>query len=147
LELTDISQQVLVGFAQDIAKSYHSQEYENAANQLRIPYWDWAAIPQLFPDVMTWESVQINTPTGLENVTNPLYAYKFLNHPEPLEWFPTSEGGIDAFLAEQPETIRYANSNNQSQDADINPNFVEDGQYLTSAVVRSKLTITFHKRY
>ena len=33
-------QQVLVGFAHDIAKGYHDKVFSEAAEVLRLPYWD-----------------------------------------------------------------------------------------------------------
>jgi tyrosinase len=129
----------MAGFAQTIAKGYRSATYTKAADELRFPFWDWAALPQRFPDVMTWPSVRINTPTGLKNVTNPLYRYEFLNHPEPEEWFPTKDG--DAWMAEQPWTVRNADANNQSQFGPINSNLADDGPFLTTQVVSSPILL------
>jgi hypothetical protein len=104
----------MAGFAQTIAKTYKSSTYTKAADTLRLPYWDWAAYPQQFPDVLTWPTVRINPPTGLKNVTNPLYRYKLLTNPEPEAWFPADEGQNDAYLAHQPYALRTSNANNVS---------------------------------
>jgi tyrosinase len=125
-------QQLLAGFVQTAAKAYNSPEYQTAADNFRIPFWDWAAIPQRFPDVMTWPSVSINTPTGPQNVTNPLYRYTFLNHPEPAAWFPPNE---ESYIGSQPWTLRNPDSNNNSIESAINDQFAEEGQFLSDQVV------------
>ena len=81
---------------------------------------------------MTWPSVSINTPSGPQNVTNPLYRYTFLNHPEPAKWFPTNQ---ETYLGSQPWTIRQPDSNNVSNEAAIDTQFAEEGQYLSDQVV------------
>jgi hypothetical protein len=128
----------LAGFVQNIAKAYNSPEYQTAADEFRIPFWDWAAIPQRFPDVMTWPSVNINTPTGPQNVTNPLYRYTFLNHPEPAAWFPPDE---ESYLGSQPWTLRNPDSNNNSIESAINDQFAEEGQFLSDQVVSQKFFV------
>lgn len=136
-------QQILAGHAQTIAKTYPQamrQTYQKAADELRQPYWDWAIAPQRFADVMTWPSVRITTPTGARNVTNPLFQYKFLNHPEPTEWFPS-----DSYWGTLPNTVRYPDANNQSQNGLINRAFAEDGAFLTSDVVCTLTLFIFSK--
>jgi tyrosinase len=125
----------LAGFVQDAAKAYNSPDYQTGADNFRIPFWDWAAIPQRFPDVATWPSVNINTPSGPQNVTNPLYRYTFLNHPEPAAWFPTSGAPDDPFLGAQPWTIREPDANNVSVESAIDVQFAEFGQSLSDQVV------------
>ncbi|KAH6674977.1 hypothetical protein B0J14DRAFT_25463 [Halenospora varia] len=125
-------EQVMAGFAQKIAKTYNSPVYQTAADNLRIPYWDWASVPQYFPDVLMWPSIQISTPTGVTNVTNPLNRYKFLNHPEPEKWFPSNE---ETYLGSQPWTLRQPDSQNVSHENLINnPGLSDDGPILTDAV-------------
>src|SRR5690348_11054627 len=122
----------MAGFAQKIAKTYNSPVYQTAADNLRIPYWDWASVPQYFPDVLMWPSIQISTPTGVTNVTNPLNRYKFLNHPEPEKWFPSNE---ETYLGSQPWTLRQPDSQNVSHENLINnPGLSDDGPILTDAV-------------
>lgn len=76
----------LVGeHAQEIAKAYNSPVWSKAADELRLPFWDWAAPPQLFPEILTVPTVQVTTAVGVKNGNNPLYRYEFLNVPEPLE--------------------------------------------------------------
>jgi tyrosinase len=118
--LANYVQQVIAGHAQTAAKAYNSAVWQKAADNLRIPFWDWAAAPQGFPDVMTWPSVRITTPTGVKNVTNPLYRYKFRSHPEQQNWFPTNGGDWDAYLGSQPWTLRWPDANNVTHDESIN---------------------------
>ncbi|TVY34882.1 Polyphenol oxidase [Lachnellula subtilissima] len=124
-------EQVIAGFVQAAAKTYNSQTYQTAADNFRIPFWDWAAVPQRFPDVMTWPNVSINTPTGIRNVTNPLYRYTFLNHPEPANWFPTDQ---ETYLGSQPWTIRQPDGNNVSNEATMESQFAQEGQFLSDQV-------------
>jgi len=81
---------------------------------------------------MTWPSVRITTPRGVENVTNPLFQYKFLKFPEPADWFPR-----DTFLGSLPNTVRYPDQNNKSQNALINEVLATDGFFLAQDVVGS----------
>ncbi|TVY16673.1 Polyphenol oxidase 1 [Lachnellula arida] len=123
--------QLIAGFVQDAAKSYNSSTYQTAADNFRIPFWDWAAVPQRFPDVMTWPNVSINTPSGPQNVTNPLYRYTFLNHPEPAKWFPTDQ---ETYLGSQPWSIRQPDNNNVSNEAAMEGQFAQEGQSLSDQV-------------
>jgi tyrosinase len=71
-------------YAQSIASSYpddQRQSYVDAATTLRFPYWDWATNSAM-PESLTYQDIVINTPTGQQSMTNPLYSYKF--HPLPL---------------------------------------------------------------
>lgn len=57
------------------------QRYLAAASNLRAPYWDWAlapaqgeeALPQFFMDA----TVAVNTPSGQQEIANPLLQYTF----------------------------------------------------------------------
>jgi tyrosinase len=55
--------------------------YMEAAQNLRIPFWDWAALPadgeNPFPQMFTDEQVFVNSPNGPMNISNPLTGYKF----------------------------------------------------------------------
>jgi hypothetical protein len=100
LAISDTIQQEIAKHAQIIAKTYHSELYTKAADELRLPYWDWADLPFTFPDVLSSPTVQVDTPFGLKTVRNPLFQYTFLNHPEAQEWFPTHQGGSEAWSGE-----------------------------------------------
>jgi hypothetical protein len=127
----------MAGFAQTIAETYGSATYQTAADNLRLPYLDWAAIPQTFPDLLTWPIIQINTSAGLQNVTNPLFRYTLLNHLEPGTWFPTYPNNDDTWYGEQPYMLRHADSNNISHNEAIQPIFSGGGPSLTYQVVSS----------
>ncbi|TAQ87719.1 hypothetical protein B7494_g3943 [Chlorociboria aeruginascens] len=117
-------EQVLASYVQTIAKTYNSALYQTAADNFRIPYWDWAAVMQL-PDVVSQPTVQINTPTGLQTVNNPLYFYQFQQYPLNSAWFPTSGrdvSGIDEDLAQDAITLRFPDQaiNGNSQPDQVN---------------------------
>jgi hypothetical protein len=99
------SQQVLCQHAQTIAQQYEGgfkSTYLAAADNLRIPYWDWASVSSI-PDIVNKPTVQINTPSGVQTVSNPLYQYKFQNFPLNPSWFPPNQDGD---LNTYPETVR-----------------------------------------
>ncbi|KAJ0164733.1 Tyrosinase [Colletotrichum tanaceti] len=77
------SQQVLVRQAKRIATSYpepHKRKYLEAAESLRIAYWDWAEDHRV-PPVTAMPTVIVNKPVaGLVKpaaVRNPLYRFKY----------------------------------------------------------------------
>ncbi|KAF2664571.1 Di-copper centre-containing protein [Microthyrium microscopicum] len=55
--------------------------FVTAADQLRLPYWDWAKSPasgqDVTPAIMVSPQVQVLTPNGTQTIDNPLYSYKF----------------------------------------------------------------------
>ncbi|KAH8662913.1 hypothetical protein BGZ60DRAFT_412262 [Tricladium varicosporioides] len=72
-------EQVLGTYIQNIAQQYPPelrQRYQAAADNFRIPYWDWASDSQV-PPAITQPQIQVTTPTGIQTITNPLYQYKF----------------------------------------------------------------------
>lgn len=74
-----VIQQVLWSTAQTIATTYPANlraDYIAAAAALRVPYWDWAATPAL-PSVVTTTTTTINTPSGMQEMDNPLFNYTF----------------------------------------------------------------------
>ncbi|KAM3081653.1 hypothetical protein ACMFMG_005105 [Clarireedia jacksonii] len=101
-------EQVLAGHVQTIAATYKSDLYTAAANNFRIPYWDWAAIPAL-PPIVSADTVEIETPTGTGTVANPLLLYKFQQFPLNPTWFPngTDVGEADQDLSQDPFTLRF----------------------------------------
>jgi tyrosinase len=97
--------------AQAIAKTYNSAAWQTAADNLRSPFWDWAATPVHFPAILKAPTIQISTPSGVKTVSNPLYSYKFLNNPEINNWFPSD------YLGTQKQTLRYPDqATNKSND-------------------------------
>ena len=101
--------------AQKIAKSYSSPLYQKAADNLRMPYWDWAQTPRL-PEVVTTPTITIATPSGPTTVKNPLYEYKFLNFPLNETLFP---GDMDARLSTYSTTVRQPTSEGVSQNSAV----------------------------
>ncbi|KAI9668449.1 MAG: hypothetical protein M1831_001203 [Alyxoria varia] len=79
--------------------------FSNAARNLRVPYWDWAANyggSAVLPASMTNKFVTLETPSGRQNVLNPLFRYD--THPLDRAGFLTDPW--DAW----PVTLRYPNS-------------------------------------
>ncbi|KAG9244100.1 hypothetical protein BJ878DRAFT_86007 [Calycina marina] len=103
-------EQSLSHYAQKIAIMYPSVSrapYVDAAQNLRMPYWDWASDPRM-PDFLNTAQVIITTPTGVQNVNNPLASYKFQGLQMNTTMFPSSSGASrgDYFLAGAERTIR-----------------------------------------
>ncbi|KAJ3499290.1 hypothetical protein NLG97_g453 [Lecanicillium saksenae] len=76
-------EQALVKEAKIVADSYPEDLrsiYQQAANDLRAPYWDWALEPRL-PSVVLPETIQVNAPsktgTVSKSIDNPLFTYRF----------------------------------------------------------------------
>jgi tyrosinase len=86
-------EQLLWNNTQTIAKRYPTTNratYQAAADSFRIPYWDWASGSSI-PSSLTSSRITINTPTGSQRITNPLYRYVFrptIGAPD----FPSGEG-------------------------------------------------------
>ncbi|KAJ8068065.1 hypothetical protein OCU04_003639 [Sclerotinia nivalis] len=103
-------EQVLASHVQVIAAKYNDATYTTAAKNFRIPYWDWAAVPAL-PPIVSDATVQIATPSGTQNVANPLLLYKFQQFPLNGTWFPTTgTNTADRDLAQDPTTLRFPNA-------------------------------------
>ncbi|KAF2211335.1 hypothetical protein CERZMDRAFT_117975 [Cercospora zeae-maydis SCOH1-5] len=102
-------EQELMRVAFDIASSFSGafgDRLKAAAQKLRAPYWDWAAVPDpgtpVLPTVMTAQQVTIEGPNGQETVDNPLYSYHFND----------SSDMAYAVFTTWPDTFRWPNSNN-----------------------------------
>ncbi|KAK6613990.1 tyrosinase 2 [Botrytis cinerea] len=98
-------EQVLASYAQKIAKTYISTlypAYQAAADNLRIPFWDWGVSPSM-PSIINVPTVSIVLPSGTTTyVNNPL--------------FPTiSSWDSDGYMAQYNWTVR-------------NPDYSGDGQ-------------------
>ncbi|KUJ20310.1 Di-copper centre-containing protein [Mollisia scopiformis] len=104
-------EQEIAAIIQDIVQTYPASmqpTWQVAADQFRIPYWDWASSPNM-PDVVSQPTVQITNSAGRnQTVTNPLYQYSFQNMPMNQTWFPTNAG--DGWLANYPQTMRGVNT-------------------------------------
>lgn len=75
------------------------------------------------PSFVNTETVTINTPSGEQNVPNPLLTYYFQQFPLNPQWFPndtTSES--DNELSQLPKVLRFPNKDGISQPDLINSN-------------------------
>ena len=105
------AQQAVWTFAQQIATSYpdaQRTQYQAAALSLRVPYWDWA-FNATMPDPVNDPIITINTPQGIQSISNPLYNYTF----HPLPGPPDFPAGDD--LSSYPSTVRYPDASGNSQ--------------------------------
>jgi len=84
-------EQILQQNAIQIANEYPpnlSQQYKDAANIFRIPYWDWANSATM-PESITTPNITITGPNGQGSIKNPLASYNFHPIPSAAE-FPTA---------------------------------------------------------
>lgn len=77
-------EQEMVKVAKTIANSYPAStrsQMVTAANQLRMPYWDWAAHPgngrPVLPLMISDVTVTVTGPNGKKTFTNPLFRHDF----------------------------------------------------------------------
>lgn len=78
---------------------------KQAASVIRIPFWDWAAMPGTghdLPDSISQAQITVNGPNGQETINNPLYSYHFTETSN-LVYGPFTDWN---------STLRYPNSNN-----------------------------------
>jgi tyrosinase len=75
-----------VKHATDAANEFSGSDrdrYLTAAQNLRIPYWDWARPvsdgQHAVPDSLSSSGVDVTIPSGQATIANPLYSYRF--HP------------------------------------------------------------------
>jgi tyrosinase len=77
------------------------QRWRNAANGLRMPYWDWAVAPpsgqDSTPTLIRDQQVTVTTPNGQQTIPNPLYKYSWGTVPAEIGWLPWNRW---------PETLR-----------------------------------------
>lgn len=77
-------EQILFDIIRDLAVGFNSDDYTQAAATFRIPFWDWAASPpsgkHVLPSAIAGSAwIQLNLPTGIKTIGNPLFRYHF--HP------------------------------------------------------------------
>ena len=93
-------EQILYGYVQGVAAEPAFQglnDWQNAAQSFRVPYWDWALTPEpgqpAIPSSITGSPwIQIQLPNGTSAVFNPFYEYYF--HPLNTGDFP--DQGVNA---------------------------------------------------
>ncbi|PHH65690.1 hypothetical protein CDD81_1776 [Ophiocordyceps australis] len=74
-----LNEQILVDHAREIAGKYpesNRNQYLQAAETLRYPYWDWADNSDLPPSTAS-PNLTVNGPQGQESIENPLAGFKF----------------------------------------------------------------------
>ncbi|KAF2863995.1 tyrosinase precursor, Monophenol monooxygenase [Piedraia hortae CBS 480.64] len=110
-------EQQFVALAKQIASQYTGSmktRMQQAANTIRWPYWDWAAIPPnkkpVFPEIFTQSTISVNSPTGQITITNPLYRADIADISK-LVYTP---------FTSWPSTLRYPNSNSRSASSQPN---------------------------
>ncbi|KAK9809904.1 hypothetical protein WJX72_001370 [[Myrmecia] bisecta] len=77
-------EQELRHWAKTIASEYTGPDaaaYAAAAEELRMPFWDWLANDSQAPALLTDPKVTVNAPTGSHTLANPLAAYRFPKTP------------------------------------------------------------------
>ncbi|MCJ1384871.1 hypothetical protein MMC17_007989 [Xylographa soralifera] len=122
-------EQLLHANAQSIAASYNSTNgatYRAAAETFRIPYWDWSLDPKM-PGLVNVPTITITTPTGVQDVPNPLYNYTF----NPLPTSPDFPEGDN--VSQYLSTVRYPTSldpNATSQPEKINKQLQANAESL-----------------
>lgn len=89
-------EQAFINHVNIVVNSFQGADHDRyaaAASTIRFPYWDWAAVPAdgqpVLPPSMTDLNVVLNTPTGPQQVLNPLFRYDFhpLDHAG-MQWDP-----------------------------------------------------------
>ncbi|KAL3420867.1 hypothetical protein PVAG01_07312 [Phlyctema vagabunda] len=103
-------EQIIAGYAQTIAKNYTPSlrtSFQQAADALRIPYWDWATNSSV-PDCVNANTVPIIKSDGTTQfVANPLQQYRFQTFPLDPTYFPSKSGQAgDWYLATYRNTVR-----------------------------------------
>lgn len=107
--------------------------YKVAADQFRIPYWDWASTPQM-PAVVNAEKVDVTTPLGIREIRNPLLQYQFQKYPFDQNYFPSSEDAAkDWYLASYPRTVRNPDADGSAS------NFDHANQVLENAKLKDQV--------
>lgn len=119
-----IGQQAMWSIVNTIASQYPSaqrQTYTAAVNTWRIPYWDWADVrtPGI-PSVLSSPQITINTPSGRQTVTNPLYAYRFPNYPRNIPNMGQDFEGDRLFTVRHPNTGTASGGNAKQDDQAAN---------------------------
>ncbi|RAL63485.1 hypothetical protein DID88_003905 [Monilinia fructigena] len=141
--LTGYCTHVLASYAQSIAKTYISSlypAYQAAADNLRIPFWDWGVTPSM-PSIVNVATVSIVLPSGATTeVNNPLFRYNFQNKPLNQQYFPP--GDSDGMMQQYNWTVRDPdNLGNGQSDFDAANQNLENaglGDQVWTAVMKSK---------
>ncbi|CAG8795097.1 13519_t:CDS:2 [Dentiscutata erythropus] len=146
---------LLINEVKQIALQYPSNQrnkYIEAAKQLRHPYWDWAdeKAAKGVPDIFLTPTIEINTPKGKKNVSNPLRNYILptnLSIPLQKGQNPTDKPNYhipnmtyNPYTPKGYTTIRHPNSNYEDQYDLLNQNF----SIYVPSVLRPALYQMYH---
>ncbi|KAK7931433.1 Tyrosinase, partial [Apiospora marii] len=126
--------QTLGDYVQTLASQYNesSASYKAAAEEFRIPYWDWASDYMLPASAMD-QRVTVNGPHGQVDIPNPLYSYRWQQFPlnsDP-QYFPNDAARKDCWFWN--ETKRLPDANGRDQFSVVNHNL--EGDNLKDQVV------------
>ncbi|KAK7747359.1 hypothetical protein SLS53_001613 [Cytospora paraplurivora] len=94
--------------------------YRTAAAELRVAYWDWASNATL-PEVVTLDTLAVNSPTGPKIIKNPFHSYQFQNFPFPIKYM---DAGI---LSTTNHTTRCPGADGSDVVAAVNAGLVTSG--------------------
>lgn len=109
--------------------------WQVAADQLRIPFWDWASNYTL-PDIVEQPTTQILNASGkYQFVNNPLYQYEFQNMPMSQQYFSTADS--DGWLAKYPQTMRGVSVQGGPSDIGLSNYYMAYFQLKTNTVSAS----------
>lgn len=119
-----------------VASRYQGSQaatYQAAAENWRMPYWDWASDYNLPPSAMM-ATITVNGPSGQTTIKNPLYNYKWQQFPlnTANNYFPTS---TDRNCWAWPETTRQPDSQGNNQFNIVNQDLSDVNNPLKSQVV------------
>ena len=90
-------------------------KYQKAADDVRLPYWDWASekTQSRIPASMKQSSISVIKPgTGSTTIPNPLYSYRFLNAQDSSSGLgastvrgPNDDALVESFPSREQETL------------------------------------------
>lgn len=110
-----LCEQVLYASIQDIASKFtgpNNAKYVAAANDFRMPYYDWVALPSGFPSALSAATVSVIDRNGPRQMANPLASFQF--HP-----LNPSPGDFSASWSRFPATARYPDSRGNSRNSQV----------------------------
>ena len=101
----NVQQQTRVSQAKSAAEEFppgpQRDMFIRAADQLRLPYWDWAMTPpsgqNVVPEVLSQGVIQVLTPNGTQTIDNPLASYQFHPIDPGLYYLPVSSILVEQF--------------------------------------------------
>ncbi|PBP16171.1 tyrosinase, partial [Diplocarpon rosae] len=97
------------------------------------------------PAVVNQPMVQITTPSGIKNVTNPTFRYVFHEFPLNQSYFPSDQSVEgDAWLSKYPYTVRGARSHGDASDPDLANSVLQSSNLKSSTWYALVKPITFN---